>query len=323
MRLIASKPPLGVKLDRLPKPESFETSLSDDGDYKNFTERFIHKHQVSLESLELRRQMLEESEVVLQVRDLVKSYPIKSNFWGKPTAYLKAVDNVSFAVKKGETVGLVGESGCGKSTLSKALLRLIEPDAGKVFFKGESVLDWNRKMLNKKRKEIQYIFQDPYSSLNPRHTIGYAIQEPMTVHRILPTQNQRRERVEELLELVGLLPEHYTRYPHQFSGGQRQRICIARALSMNPEFIVCDEIVSALDVSVQAQVLNLLMDLREQFDLSLLFVSHDLSIVKFVSDRLLVMRAGKIVEQGWSEDIYRNPQNDYTKTLFDAIPKTI
>ncbi len=321
MRLIASKPPLGVKLDRLPKPRSFETSIGDDGDFNDFTERFIQKHQISATSMELRRKMLEEAENVLQVRDLVKSYPIKSNFWGKPTAYLKAVDNVNFVVKKGETVGLVGESGCGKSTLSKALLRLIEPDAGDVFFKGESVTDWNRKTLNRKRKEIQYIFQDPYSSLNPRHTIGYAILEPMTVHRILPTQRQRRERVEELLELVGLLPEHYARYPHQFSGGQRQRICIARALSMNPEFIVCDEIVSALDVSVQAQVLNLLMELREQFDLSLLFVSHDLSIVKFVSDRLLVMRAGKIVEYGWSEDIYRDPQNDYTKTLFNAIPK--
>lgn len=322
MRLIASKPPIGVKLDRLPKPQSFEPSFESNDNYGNFSEQFIKDHIITPEVLSRRQKMLEEAEDILEVKSLFKSYPIKSNFWGKPTAYLKAVNDVSFTVKQGETVGLVGESGCGKSTLSKALLRLIEPDAGDVLFKGESVLQWDRKSLNRKRKEIQYIFQDPYSSLNPRHTIGFAVQEPMAVHHILPTKRQRKEKVMDLLERVGLLPEHYDRYPHQFSGGQRQRICIARALSMNPQFIVCDEIVSALDVSVQAQVLNLLMDLREQFDLSLLFVSHDLSIVKFISDRLLVMKAGKIVEQGWSEEIYKNPKQDYTKKLFEAIPKS-
>lgn len=312
-QLIASKPPLDINLAKLPLPIYFA-----EGD--KTAQDFYKENRMSTSEIATRQHLIMNSEVILNVKDLVKFYPQKKNFWGKATAFVKAVDHVSFDVRKGETLGLVGESGCGKSTLSKTLLRLIEPDSGQVFFKGESLFDLNSSAMRKKRKEIQYIFQDPYSSLNPRLTIGFAIQEPMAVHKILASKAQRKDRTVELLELVGLKADHYKRYPHQFSGGQRQRICIARALSMNPDFLVCDEIVSALDVSVQAQVLNLLLDLREKLDLSMLFVSHDLAIVKFISDRLLVMKDGKVVESGWANEIYSDPQNDYTKKLLSAIP---
>ena len=234
---------------------------------------------------------------------------------------MKAVDDVSFDVKEGETVGLVGESGCGKTTLGRTILRLIEPTAGKIFFNGQDLANLNDSEMRSMRKHIQIIFQDPYSSLNPRMTVGNAILEPMVVHNMYKNNSQRKDRVIELLERVSLSEEHFHRYPHEFSGGQRQRICIARSLALNPEFIICDESVSALDVSVQAQVLNLLNELRDQFGFTYIFISHDLSVVKFMSDRMIVMNSGKIEEIGNADQIYNSPKSDYTKRLISAIPK--
>ena len=221
----------------------------------------------------------------------------------------------------GETLGLVGESGCGKTTLGRTLLRLVEAHSGQVKFEGRSLLELSAREMKTLRRDMQIIFQDPYSSLNPRMTIGQAILEPMQVHRVLDNDKQRRARVIELLETVSLSADQYHRYPHEFSGGQRQRICIARALALQPRLIICDESVSALDVSVQAQVLNLLLDLRERFDLTYIFISHDLSVVRFMSDRMIVMNQGKIEEMGPADEIYANPQQAYTQRLIAAIPQ--
>lgn len=318
-QLISSKPPTDIKLEYLPKPDLFLQAFSSEN-FKKVAEDFILKYRITKEDLESRKLKISEADPILQIKELNKSYTTKKNFWGKPTAFIKAVNNVSFDLKYGEILGLVGESGCGKSTLSKSICRLIEPDSGEIIFEENNILSVPPNKLRKLRKEIQYIFQDPYSSLNPRHTIGYAIQEPMKVHSILKNAQERKEKTLELLEIVGLSKEHYSRYPHEFSGGQRQRICIARSLSLSPKLLICDEIVSALDVSVQAQVLNLLINLRKKFNLSMVFVSHDLSIVKFISDRMLVMNKGEIIESGWSDELFDNPQNEYTKTLFEAIP---
>jgi len=241
--------------------------------------------------------------------------------FGKPSSFIKAVNNVSFDVYSGETLGLVGESGCGKTTLGRTLLRLIEPTSGKIIYNDVDLTSKKRDELQALRKEVQIVFQDPYSSLNPRITIGSAIAEPMKVHSILPTEKQRKEKVTELLEKVNLNGEHYNRYPHEFSGGQRQRIVIARALALNPSFIVCDEPVSALDVSVQAQVLNLLNDLKNEFGFTVIFISHDLSVVRYICDRIMVMNKGKIEESGMADEIYFNPRLDYTKKLIASIPK--
>ncbi len=259
--------------------------------------------------------------VLLTVQDLSVWFPNKKTFFGKALSYTKAVDNINFEVFNGETLGLVGESGCGKTTLGRTLLRLIEPTSGKIIYNGVDLTAKKRDELLSLRKEIQIIFQDPYSSLNPRITIGAAIAEPMKVHGILPTDKQRKNKVTELLEKVNLKADHFNRYPHEFSGGQRQRIVIARALALNPSFIVCDESVSALDVSVQAQVLNLLNDLKKEFGFTVIFISHDLSVVRYISDRILVMNQGKIEESGQADDIYFNPQSDYTKKLIASIPK--
>ena len=232
-----------------------------------------------------------------------------------------AVDDVSLTLAPGDILGLVGESGCGKTTLGRSILRLNRTRSGEVWYRGKNLLSLNATELKDLRKEVQIIFQDPYSSLNPRMTIGKAIEEPLLVHGILGKAVERRERVLELLATVDLRPEHYQRYPHEFSGGQRQRICIARALALNPKFIICDESVSALDVSVQAQVLNLLLELREKYQLTYIFISHDLSVVKFMSDRMIVMNGGKIEEMGWPEDIYQKPQQAYTRRLIEAIPR--
>ena len=263
------------------------------------------------------------SEILLSTQNLSVWFPVNKTLFGKASSYTKAVDDVSFEVVKGETLGLVGESGCGKTTLGRTLLRLIEPTSGKIIYNGVDLTAKKRDELRSLRKEVQIVFQDPYSSLNPRITIGSAIAEPMKVHGILPTDKQRKDKVTELLEKVNLKAEHFNRYPHEFSGGQRQRIVIARALSLNPSFIVCDESVSALDVSVQAQVLNLLNDLKKEFGFTVIFISHDLSVVRYISDRILVMNKGKIEESGSADAVYYNPQSDYTKRLIASIPKGV
>ncbi len=262
-------------------------------------------------------------EIILRAESLSVWFPSKKTFLGKSIAYTKAVDDVSFEIYKGETIGLVGESGCGKTTLGRTLLQLIPATSGRIFYKEKDLSTFTPKELQYLRKDIQIIFQDPYSSLNPRLTVGSAITEPLLVHGIASSAKQRKEQVIHLLEKVNLKAEHYHRYPHEFSGGQRQRIVIARALALNPSFIVCDESVSALDVSVQAQVLNLLNDLRSEYGFTAIFISHDLSVVRYISDRILVMNNGKIVESGLAEAVYKHPQSPYTQRLIASIPKGI
>jgi peptide/nickel transport system ATP-binding protein len=250
-------------------------------------------------------------------------HSLKKTFLGKTVEYLKAVDDLSFDVFEGETLGLVGESGSGKTTLGRSLLRLIDPTSGKIIFNKVELNSIKEAELKKLRKKIQIIFQDPYSSLNPRLTIGSAIAEPLKVHHIMPLYSQRRDKVIELLEKVNLKAEHFYRYPHEFSGGQRQRIVIARALALNPSFIVCDESVSALDVSVQAQVLNLFNDLKKEFGFTVIFISHDFSVVRYISDRILVMNKGKMEEIGEAEQIYKHPTKEYTKLCIAVRRKGI
>ncbi|WP_066318910.1 ABC transporter ATP-binding protein [Bacillus sp. FJAT-29814] len=256
---------------------------------------------------------------LLEVQDLKVHFPIKSGFFGKNTNYVKAIDGVDFSIYENETFGLVGESGCGKSTTGKTILRLINPTDGKIFFQGKDISKISSKEMRPVYRDIQLIFQDPYASLNPRKTAGNLIEEPMIVNTDL-TAEQRKRRVHELLEVVGLNSYHASRYPHEFSGGQRQRIGIARALSLNPKLIIADEAVSALDVSIQSQVLNLLRQLQRDFGLTYLFISHDLSVVKHISDRIGVMYLGRMVEQGSKKSIYENPLHPYTKALFSAAP---
>lgn len=257
---------------------------------------------------------------VLTVADLKIYYPARKKLFTKSTGPFKAVDGVSFTVNKGEIVGLVGESGCGKTTLGRAILQLIPATAGKIILNGTDLCVLKKSALTPLRKDLQIVFQDPYGSLNPRLTIGNAIIEPMRVHGIGTNNSERKNKAMALLEKVNLNADHFNRYPHQFSGGQRQRICIARALALNPSFLIFDESVSALDVSVQAQVLNLINDLKKTFHFTAIFISHDLAVVRYISDRILVMQQGKIVEAGYSDSIYENPQHPYTKQLIDAIP---
>ncbi|MEK6325738.1 MAG: dipeptide ABC transporter ATP-binding protein [Acidobacteriota bacterium] len=256
---------------------------------------------------------------LVEVRNLTKHFPLGAGLLGVGRDAVKAVDDVSFSIRRGETFGLVGESGCGKSTTGRCILRLIEPTSGSVRFDGQDLLTLGSDHLRRLRRDIQIIFQDPYSSLNPRMTVGRIVEEPLVIHRI-GDRGGRRDRVAELLKLVGLEPEHAARYPHEFSGGQRQRIGIARALALNPRFIVCDEPVSALDVSVQAQVVNLLQDLQQQLGLTYLFISHGLSVVEHISTRVGIMYLGKLVEVASSEEIFHNPLHPYTRALLSAIP---
>ncbi len=257
---------------------------------------------------------------LLQVQNLCVRFPVKKNFLGNPTHFFDAVNDVSFTVHQGDIVGLVGESGCGKTTMGRSILQLIKPDSGKILLDGIDIAKIKSSALRIMRKDLQIVFQDPYGSLNPRITIGDAISEPLKVHHILKSKSQRKEKVMDLLEKVNLDTSHFSRYPHQFSGGQRQRICIARALALNPSFLIFDESVSALDVSVQAQVLNLLNDLKEEFGFTSIFISHDLSVVHHICNRILVMHQGKMVEEGEADEIYFHPKNEYTQKLVNAIP---
>lgn len=259
-------------------------------------------------------------EVLLKVKNLKKYFPVKKGLFSRTIAWVQAVDDVSLYLKKGETLGLVGESGCGKTTLGRTILRLIEPTSGEVLFNNTQVFDLKGQELRRMRRNMQIIFQDPYSSLNPRMTVEGIVGESLSVHKIAKGE-KRKEMVKELLDKVGLSPNHINRYPHEFSGGQRQRIGVARALALNPSFIVCDEAVSALDVSIQAQIINLLQRLQEELELSYLFIAHDLSVVEYISDRVAVMYLGELVEQAPSKELYSNPLHPYTKALLYAIPE--
>lgn len=256
---------------------------------------------------------------ILEVRNLNKTFPLNPDFFGRPQNYLKAVNDVSFGVKKGQTIGIVGESGCGKTTLGRTILKLYEPDGGHIWFNGKEITDYKSKEMQALRTKMQLVFQDPYSSLPPRMTIGSIISEAVKVHNIVP-----KEEVEAYVILImkqcGLQPSYYNRYPHEFSGGQRQRICIARALAVKPELVVCDEPVSALDVSIQAQIINLLRRLQQEMNLTYLFISHDLSVVKYITDQILVMYLGNMMEYGDTDEIFNNPLHPYTRALFSAVP---
>ncbi len=319
--LLACKPNMNLQLKRLPTVADF---INHQDEKKSLAtqnlKEIIATYAISNEDIKKRRDLIYSQTPILSVQNLAKWYPIKKGIFAKAKNFFKAVDEVSFEIYPGETLGLVGESGCGKTTLGRCLLRLIEPTSGDINYQNIALTSLSAKKLRSLRRELQIVFQDPYSALNPRFTIGDAIMEPMQVHGIHANNEERKNKTIELLEQVGLSADFFNRYPHEFSGGQRQRICIARALALQPKLIICDESVSALDVSVQAQVLNLLSDLQEKFQLSYLFISHDLSVVKHFSDRMLVMNAGKIVESGFPEEIYHHPQQAYTQKLIDAIP---
>ena len=305
--LIGARPTLKGRLKKLP-------TISD------FLSGIIPRALIAKTAREEKHKNIYSSAPLLEVINLEKTYYSKASFFGTKTA-LKAVDNVSFKVYSGETLGLVGESGCGKSTLGKAILQLDKATAGTIKYKGKDITNLSKKAFRTLRKEIQIIFQDPYASLNPRLTVGKAIMEPMKVHGLFSSDNERKAKTIEVLEKVGLEAAHFDRYPHEFSGGQRQRVGIARTIAVQPKLIICDESVSALDISVQAQVLNLLNTLKEDYGFTYIFISHDLSVVKFMSDQLMVMNKGKIEEIGEADSIYESPQKEYTKTLIEAIPK--
>jgi peptide/nickel transport system ATP-binding protein len=305
--LLACRPLFHKKGERLPV-------VSD------FLEERKTEIKSSDEKQEIRNIKNDKPETLLRVKNLSVWFPVKKNLLGRSLSFTKAVNDVSFEVIKGETLGLVGESGCGKTTLGRTLLRLIEPTEGEIIYNGIDLTKKTSDEIISLRKDIQLVFQDPYSSLNPRLTIGSAITEPLKVHGQYKNEKQRKEKAVDLLEKVNLDSKHFHRYPHEFSGGQRQRIVIARALALNPSFIICDEPVSALDVSVQAQVLNLLNDIKKEFGFTTIFISHDLAVVRYISDRIMVMHKGKIVEQGVANEVYYHPKNEYTKNLIDSIP---
>ncbi|MES2375775.1 MAG: ABC transporter ATP-binding protein [Bacteroidota bacterium] len=311
--LLACRPSVKHHLKKLPVIADFtngDTSIAD----------IRKEYHYPKSELNERKKRLYSQQPLLEVKDLSTWFPVSSGIFGQSKNMVKAVNKVSFDVYPGETLGLVGESGCGKTTLGRSILRLIEPTSGTINFEGNDLRTLNKTELRNMRRDIQIIFQDPYSSLNPRLTVGESIMEPLQVHNLYNNNTQRKQRVIELLERVNLLPEHFNRYPHEFSGGQRQRIVIARALALQPKFIICDESVSALDVSVQAQVLNLIRELQQEFNLTYIFISHDLSVIKHISDRMMVMNKGEIIEIGDPDEIYSHPKEDYTKRLIESIP---
>jgi peptide/nickel transport system ATP-binding protein len=322
--LLACRPPLNKRLHYLPTVNNF-MDLNPDGEIvekPQTIQEIIRSAEVTKEQRDQQHKELYNRERILELSNIKTYFPINKSMFGKPKSFVKAVDDVSFDVYQGETLGLVGESGCGKTTLGRTILRLVEPTAGIIKFKGQDITNLNTTDLRSLRKDIQIIFQDPYSSLNPRITIGDAIMEPMMVHGILSNNKQRKEKVMELLKRVNMTEQQFYRYPHEFSGGQRQRIGIARALALQPQFIICDESVSALDVSVQAQVLNLLNELKKEFQFTYIFISHDLSVVKFMSDRIVVMnKQGRIEEMGDADEICNHPKSEYTQKLINSIPK--
>jgi len=328
--LMACRPQLDLRLKKLPVIADFmredeagnlfaRTDI--EGGKENSISDVLKTNIVSKQETDQRLIDLQKQEPILKIQNIKTWFPANKTIFGKVTEWVKAVDDVSFDVYPGETLGLVGESGCGKTTLGRTIIRLVEPVSGNILFNGKNMLELSQNEMKPLRKDIQIIFQDPYSSLNPRMTVGNAIKEPITVHKLYANDKERKQKVIQLMEKTGLKADFYNRYPHEFSGGQRQRICIARALALNPKFIICDESVSALDVSVQAQVLNLLIQLRNEFNFTYIFISHDLGVVKFMSDRMVVMNKGVIEEMGASDEIYLNPQKAYTQKLIDAIPK--
>ena len=313
--LLACRPAPQRRLKKLPVVADFLNEDTAVG-----VQHLLAVNSYTNQEIEQRRHQLYTKKPLLQVQNLCTWYPIKKGLFGKTKSYVKAVDDITFDVFPGETLGLVGESGCGKTTLGRSILRLVEPTSGNIIFDGKDLTKLGKAELRKMRRDVQIIFQDPYSSLNPKITVGNAIMEPLQVHQVFNNDQERKAHVLHLLEKVNLNPEHFDRYPHEFSGGQRQRIVIARALALKPKFIICDESVSALDVSVQAQVLNLLRELQQEFGLTYIFISHDLAVVKHISDRMIVMNKGKVEEEGFPEIIYNSPKAEYTKRLIAAIP---
>jgi len=322
--LLACRPQLNIRLKNLPTIGDFMRE-NEDGSFTNTN--FDPAGQAEqIETIQERKSRLEtlyKNEPVLELKNVSKTFLLKKSGFSFGSEKLNAVQNVNLSVYPGETLGLVGESGCGKSTLGKIILRLLEPTTGEIFYQGKDIRNIGSGEMRRMRKKMQVIFQDPYSSLNPIKRIGEAIAEPMLVHKIHSSNKAAKNAAIELLEKVGLKEEHYNRYPHEFSGGQRQRIVIARALSVQPEFIICDECVSALDVSVQAQIINLLQQLKREQNFSYIFISHDLGVVKYVSDRIAVMNQGIIEEIGDADEIYSNPKSVYTQKLIEAIPKLV
>jgi peptide/nickel transport system ATP-binding protein len=309
--LLACRPKLGANPRRLLTVSDF---MDENGIEKNVPPERVLVFDKNVEKEK-------SSDILLEVKNLTTQFPIKGGIFGRTVDYFKAVNDVSFSIKKGKTLGLVGESGCGKTTLGRSILRLIEPSTGSIIYNGRDITNVYAEELRLLRRKMQIIFQDPYSSLNPRMTISEILTEPLNIHHIGNSKRERLDMAKELFTKVGLNLSQLNRYPHEFSGGQRQRICIARALMLRPEFIVCDESVSALDVSIQAQVLNLLLDLQEEFHLTYIFISHDLSVVNFIADDVGVMNAGRIIEMDKASNIYKNPKEDYTRALLSAIPK--
>jgi peptide/nickel transport system ATP-binding protein len=319
--LLACRPSPGQHLKKLPIVADFFDGDSSVDKPSATIESIRAKYNYPAQEIEDRKTALYKQSPLLKIDQLSTWFPIKNGLFGQSNKVVKAVNNVSFDVYPGETLGLVGESGCGKTTLGRTILRLIEPTAGNISFENTDLRSLKKNDLREIRRNIQIIFQDPYSSLNPRLTVGQSLMEPLQVHQFYANNTKRKKHVLDLLERVNLSPDHFNRYPHEFSGGQRQRIVIARALALQPKFIICDESVSALDVSVQAQVLNLIRELQQEFKLTYIFISHDLAVIKHISDRMMVMNKGEIIETGYPDDIYYNPKEEYTKNLIASIPQ--